>query len=455
MKVLILLGLGLFLSNLQAQTYHTDIRGTDDATDGGMFQLATPSANHYLRLFSGRVGDPKPYLYFSEPDTFRIASGISNFSNFRENLTILNGLGTGPAPTTFIGINNPQPTSELDITTSDADDGAEIRISNSDNSHFLRFFSGRQNLAYPSIYWKQGDSLSLGTNQNTYTEILRLLDDGTMRLNSNKGIVMNAGDRPLITRGWDPFVSGSNTGIGRWGIFMEPFYLTFGTPNIGDRGFQFVTYNDDGTIAQNQMRLKNGKLGLNNTDPQHLLDVNGDLNITGTLMLSSDPGTSGQVLTSNGSGDPTWTNSANPQVGFKAFLIATISVPTFVDTTLESFVENFDDGNNFDPTTGVFIAPSTGLYHFEFISSWDTPGPTYSDIPIYQRIKLNGGTNEQITAKVSLTTSSTESVVATYNLKLNPGDKIAFSVVQNAGANLNLFANGGTGDTKISGFQVY
>jgi hypothetical protein len=142
-------------------------------------------------------------------------------------------------------------------------------------------------------------------------------------------------------------------------------------------------------------------------------------------------------------------------VGFKAFLIATISVPTFVDTTLESFVENFDDGNNFDPTNGIFTAPSAGLYHFEFISSWVTPGPTYSDIPIQQRIRLNGGINEHVIAKVSLNMSSSEDVVATYNLKLNPGDRITFSVIQSAGANLNLFANGGTSDTRISGFQVY
>ena len=86
--------MGLISYNLQAQTFHTDIRGTDDNTDGGMFQLATPTGNNYLRLFSGRVGDPKPYLYFAGPDTFRIASGSSDFSSFRENLTILNGFST-------------------------------------------------------------------------------------------------------------------------------------------------------------------------------------------------------------------------------------------------------------------------------------------------------------------------------------------------------------------------
>ena len=35
------------------------------------------------------------------------------------------------------------------------------------------------------------------------------------------GVILQNGDRPMITRRWDAFTSGSYTGIGRWGLFME------------------------------------------------------------------------------------------------------------------------------------------------------------------------------------------------------------------------------------------
>ena len=92
---------------------HADIRGTNDDTDGGVLQIATPSENHFLRLFGGQNTDARPYLYFSSMDTFRIANGLSDYSNFTERLTIL--------PNGFVGINTSTPQSALhangDITT--------------------------------------------------------------------------------------------------------------------------------------------------------------------------------------------------------------------------------------------------------------------------------------------------------------------------------------------------
>jgi hypothetical protein len=66
---------------------------------------------------------------------------------------------------------------------------------------------------------------------------------GNIELQSSlKGVVLNAGDRPLITRGWDAFTSGNYNGIGRWGVFMEPFRLTFGVPNNVGAAFAFSAY---------------------------------------------------------------------------------------------------------------------------------------------------------------------------------------------------------------------
>jgi hypothetical protein len=84
-------------------------------------------------------------------------------------------------------------------------------------------------------------------------------------------IAMAAADLPMIVRGWDPFLSGSKTGLGRWGLFMEPSYLVIGIPAIRDRFFQVARYVSDGT------RL-----------PLMTVDQTGNVTIAGTLTQGSD-----------------------------------------------------------------------------------------------------------------------------------------------------------------------
>ena len=67
---------------------------------------------------------------------------------------------------------------------------------------------------------------------------------------SGPGISLSAADTPLITRGWDSFATTApvaKQGHGRWGLFMEPYYLVLGIPNLGGRGLQVAKYETDGT----------------------------------------------------------------------------------------------------------------------------------------------------------------------------------------------------------------
>jgi hypothetical protein len=74
--------------------------------------------------------------------------------------------------------------------------------------------------------------------------------NGDIHATTNLGVILNAADRPLITRGWDAFTSGNWPGIGRWGLFMEPCTLTIGTPNAAGNGMvQFVRFNVDGSYS--------------------------------------------------------------------------------------------------------------------------------------------------------------------------------------------------------------
>lgn len=77
---------------------------------------------------------------------------------------------------------------------------------------------------------------------------------GGVYVQSDRGVALNAADMPIITRGWDPFDSSApaqKQGLGRWGLFMEPFNLVLGIP--GDdvfwppRNLQVRKYAKDGT----------------------------------------------------------------------------------------------------------------------------------------------------------------------------------------------------------------
>ena len=104
---------------------------------------------------------------------------------------------------------------------------------------------------------------------------------GGLRLESDRGITLNAADAPLITRGWDVFTpeaGPAKDGLGRWGLFMEPYALTLGIPSddVPDRYFQIAKYETNGTatalmtvdqtgaVTANAFRINNGlTLGTN------------------------------------------------------------------------------------------------------------------------------------------------------------------------------------------------
>ncbi len=64
---------------------------------------------------------------------------------------------------------------------------------------------------------------------------------------NDQGVALAGEDKPLITRGFDRFTSGSKNGLGRWGLFMEPHALVAGIPNMAGKWFVVGRYNQDGT----------------------------------------------------------------------------------------------------------------------------------------------------------------------------------------------------------------
>jgi hypothetical protein len=61
----------------------------------------------------------------------------------------------------------------------------------------------------------------------------------------------------------------------------------------------------------------------------------------------------------------------------------------------------------------------------------------------------------QHVSKVSVSSAYGEDQHFATLLKLNPGDQISLSVLQDGPASLNVTGNGGTSDTFFSGYKVY
>jgi hypothetical protein len=138
-----------------------------------------------------------------------------------------------------------------------------------------------------SNIYNNGANVGIGTVSPTE----KLHVDGNMMMtNSNFGVMLEAADRPLITRGWDAFTSGTYNGLGRWGVFMEPSTLVLGTPNIGSNGnVAFRRFNANGTSTTTMFMNSNGYMGIGSTAPGAKLQIDHNAASTwGTAILLNE-----------------------------------------------------------------------------------------------------------------------------------------------------------------------
>lgn len=61
------------------------------------------------------------------------------------------------------------------------------------------------------------------------------------------------------------------------------------------------------------------------------------------------------------------------KVSFLTHPASDISVPSRTVVAITNYTEKIDQGNNFDPTSGEFTAPSHGVYQFHFKATWFPP----------------------------------------------------------------------------------
>jgi hypothetical protein len=116
---------------------------------------------------------------------------------------------------------------------------------------FCTFAAGRRANALHDGAFVWADSADADFD-STRNDQFNIRAAGGVYVQSDRGIGLNAADRPMITRGFDTFDSTAppqKQGLGRWGLFMEPYNLVLGIPgdDVPGRNFQVGKYAKDGS----------------------------------------------------------------------------------------------------------------------------------------------------------------------------------------------------------------
>jgi len=107
----------------------------------------------------------------------------------------------------------------------------------------------------------------------------------------------------------------------------------------------------------------NGRLGLGISNPTERLDVNGSINLNGLIKVNGNAGTPGQILTSNGASNPTWSSAAlSNNIRFSVLFGEGSSTSGYA--TILSTHYNLNPAEVGISSSGISILRS-GLYHFD------------------------------------------------------------------------------------------
>jgi hypothetical protein len=177
----------------------------------------------------------------------------------------------------------------------------------------------------------------------------------------------------------------------------------------------------------------NGRLGLGISNPSERLDVNGNINLAGLIKINGNSGTAGQVLTSNGTSNPSWTSA--PLSNNIKFGIEFVNGPGIPDDdeTITATKYNLSPADVVISTSSIILNHS-GLYHFDIgVSAQVTYLSAPTSYPQFSLALFNG-----FLIPIGLIFPGNMSATNAANTNWIGGDKVSIEVFISAPAEIKL-----------------
>ena len=120
-------------------------------------------------------------------------------------------------------------------------------------------------------------------------------------------LLTNAGNLTLSATGANNILFSTN-GTERWRVTSTGILQSNGAQTIQTSNANLTLATGGGNGHVLLMPNGTGNVGINNASPAYKLDVTGDINFTGALRANGTAGTTGQVLVSQGTSNPVWSD---------------------------------------------------------------------------------------------------------------------------------------------------
>ncbi|HEY9704254.1 MAG TPA: hypothetical protein V6C58_17515, partial [Allocoleopsis sp.] len=155
------------------------------------------------------------------------------------------------------------------------------------------------------------------------------------------GIDLYAADFPLVTRRHDTFTSGTYSGVGRWGLFMEPGAITIGKPTGAGKNFKVSNYNADSTKSDLLTVNDSGDLSLTSTTAS-TNTTTGSITTPGGVGIGGNLNVGGALAKGSGTFDIPHPNPAKEVMGYR-LRHSFVESPTAGDNLYRFayYIENF------------------------------------------------------------------------------------------------------------------